>query len=151
MKSNGVLVKLSGSLESHQAALVAAAPANNEIQPLFTVAAEPPSHGQAATAGAAVPPQTWVLVKPRTDGLAAQAAVQHPWDTAHEIRRQLGARALAAEPDLEQAWLPEAPGGENTPAMTAHAEDPSAPDGEKGAPYRPGPHPNWHLDGDSTQ
>ena len=96
MKSNGVLVKLSGSLESHQTALVAAAPANHEIQPLFSVAAEPPSHGQAATTGAAHPPRTWVLVKPRADGLAVQAAVQHPWDTAHEIRRQLGARALAA-------------------------------------------------------
>src|SRR5438132_14328784 len=110
MKSNGVLVKLRGSLESHQAALVAAAPANHEITRLFTVAAEPPFYGQAATAG--VPPRTWVLVKPRAEGMAVQAAVQHPWDTAHEIRRQLGARALAAEPDLEQAWLPEVPGGE---------------------------------------
>ena len=94
MKSTGVLVKLSGSLDSHRAALVAAAPTNHEIKPLFTTAAEPPSHGQAATTAAALPPQTWVLVKPRADGLAAQAAVQHPWDTAHEIRRQLGARAL---------------------------------------------------------
>src|SRR5690242_6606785 len=109
MKSNGVLVKLSGPLDSHRAALAAAAPAEHEILPLFTVAAEPPSHSQAATAAAAMPQNSWVLVRPRVDGLAAQAAVQHPWDTAHAIRRQLGARAVAAEPDLEQACLPELP------------------------------------------
>jgi hypothetical protein len=149
MKSTGVLVKLSGPLDSHRAALAAAAPAEHEIQLLFTVAAEPPVGSQAATA--AVPQHSWVLVKPRADGLAAQAAVQHPWDTAHAIRRQLGARAVAAEPDLEQAWLPEVPGGENTPTMAARAADASAPDGEKGAPYVPGPHPNWHLDDDYTQ
>ena len=148
MKSTGVLVKLSGPLDGHRAALAAAVPAEHEIQPLFTVAAAPPPPGQAA---AAVPQHTWVSVKPRGDGLAAQAAVQHPWDMAHEIRRQLGARALAAEPDLEQAWLPDVPGGENTPARAARAEDPSAPDGEKGAPYVRGPHPNWHLDDDYSQ
>ncbi|HXO89483.1 MAG TPA: S8 family serine peptidase [Stellaceae bacterium] len=148
MKSTGVLVKLSGPLDGHRAALAAAVPAEHEIQPLFTVAAAPPPPGQAA---AAVPQHTWVSVKPRGDGLAEQAAVQHPWDMAHEIRRQLGARALAAEPDLEQAWLPDVPGGENTPARAARAEDPSAPDGEKGAPYVRGPHPNWHLDDDYSQ
>ena len=148
MKSTGVLVKLSGPLDGHRAALAAAVPAEHEIQPLFTVAAAPPPPGQAA---AAVPQHTWVSVKPRGDGLVAQAAVQHPWDMAHEIRRQLGARALAAEPDLEQAWLPDVPGGENTPARAARAEDPSAPDGEKGAPYVRGPHPNWHLDDDYSQ
>src|ERR1700736_5701880 len=148
MKSTGVLVKLSGPLDGHRAALAAAVPAEHEIQPLFTVAPAPPPPGQAA---AAVPQHTWVSVKPRGDGLAAQAAVQHPWDMAHEIRRQLGARALAAEPDLEQAWLPDVPGGENTPARAARAEDPSAPDGEKGAPYVRGPHPNWHLDDDYSQ
>ena len=149
MKSTGVLVKLSGPLDSHRDALAAAAPAGHEIQPLFTVAAAPPSRSQAATAAA--PQHSWVLVKPRADGLAAQAAVEHPWDTAHAIRRQLGARAVAAEPDMEQAWLPEVPGGENTPTMAARAADASAPDGEKGAPYVPGPHPNWHLDDDYTQ
>src|SRR5437899_716731 len=103
MKSTGVLVKLSGPLDSHRDALAAAAPAEHEIQPLFTVAAEPPSRGD-SMAAAAGPQHTWVLVKPRADGLAAQAAVQHPWDTVHAIRRQLGTRALAAEPDLEQVW-----------------------------------------------
>ena len=86
MKSTGVLVELSGPLDSHRAALAAAAPAEHEIQLLFTVAAEPPVGSQAATA--AVPQHSWVLVKQRADGLAAQAAVQHPWDTAHAIRRQ---------------------------------------------------------------
>jgi hypothetical protein len=41
MKSTGVLVKLSGPLDGHRGALAAAAPADHEIQPLFTVAAEP--------------------------------------------------------------------------------------------------------------
>src|ERR1700730_5830991 len=108
MKSTGVLVKLSGPLDGHRAALAAAVPAEHEIQPLFTVAAAPPPP---STATAAVAPHTWLAVKPRGYGLAAQAAVQHPWDMAHEIRRQLGARALAAEPDLEQALVPGVPGG----------------------------------------
>src|SRR4029077_16746531 len=116
MKSTGVLVKLSGPLDSHRDALAAAAPAEHEIQPLFTVAAEPSPRTQAATA-AAVPQHSWVLVKPRADGLAAQGAVQPPWDTAHAIRRQMGARVVAAEPDIEQAWLPETQAGASTPGL----------------------------------
>ena len=42
MKSTGVLVELSGPLDGHRDALAAAAPAEHEILPLFTVAAEPP-------------------------------------------------------------------------------------------------------------
>jgi hypothetical protein len=97
------------------------------------------------------PVHSWVLVKPPTDGLAAQAAVQHPWDTAHEIRRRLGARVLAAEPDLEQVWLPEMPAGRDASVRAGRVEDPTEPDDEKGAPYARGPHPNWHIDDDYTQ
>jgi hypothetical protein len=54
------------------------------------------------------------------------------WTTTHAIRRQLGARVVAAEPDLEQAWLPEVPGGENTPGMAARIADGIAPDVSQG-------------------
>jgi len=107
MKGNGTLVKLAGSLDTHQAAVAAAVPADYEIKPLFTVAPPPPSSKQPAVAAAPAPMHTWGLVQPRTNGVAAQAAVQHPWDAAHEIRRRLGTQVLAAEPDLEQVWLPE--------------------------------------------
>jgi hypothetical protein len=148
MKSNGVLVKLAGPATTH--ALAAAVPADHQVVPLFTVASERRSRTRAA---AASPPHSWVLVKPATSGMAAQAAVQHPWDRAHAIRRQLmltGQSVLAAEPDLEQAWLPEMPGG-NAPAMAARPENATAPDDEMGPPYVPGPHPNWHLDDDYSQ
>src|SRR5260370_1251401 len=154
MKSNGILVKLDGSAASHRAVLAAALPADHEIRPLFTLAAEPPSRKRGAKVAATAARQhTWVLVRLRTDGVAAQAAVQHPWDAAHDMRRQLlakGAAVLTAEPDLEQAWLPVAPGGE-APAMRARAEDPTEPADQIASPYVPGPRPDWHLDDEFTQ
>src|ERR1700736_514378 len=103
MKSTGVLVKLSGPLDGHRAALAAAVPAEHEIQPLFTGAAAPPPPGQAA---AAVPQHTWVSVKPRGDGLVAQAAVQHPWDMAHEIRAHWVPARLLRGPIWSRVWWP---------------------------------------------
>jgi subtilisin family serine protease len=149
MKSNGILVKLDGSVTSHRDAL-AAVPEDHEIKPLFTVAAEPPLPNQAA---ASPNPHMWVSIRPRTDGLAAQAATQHPWDAAHEMRRQLlakGAAVLTAEPDLEQAWLPDTLGGE-APATTARADNPTEPADQVGSPYVLGPRPNWHLGDEFTQ
>ena len=152
MKSNGTLIKLAGSPDAHQTALAAAVPSDYEIKPLFAVTSETRSGNQAAAAAAgSAPTHTWVVVKPRTNGLAAQAAVQHPWDTAHEIRQRLGARVLAAEPDLDQAWIPETPVGGDAPALAARAEDRTEPDGEMGTPYARGPHPNWHIDDDYSQ
>ena len=151
MKGNGTLVKLAGSLDTHQAAVAAAVPADYEIKPLFTVAPPPPSSKQAAVPAAPAPMHTWALVQPRTNGVAAQAAVQHPWDAAHEIRRRLGTQVVAAEPDLEQVWLPEEPIGGDARALAARTEDPTEPDDEKGAPFARGPHPNWHIDDDYSQ
>ena len=95
MKSNGILVKLGGSAADHQAGFAAAVAAGQEIKPLFTVAADPPAGNRAAGAAAALGQQhNWVLIKPRTNGLAAQASTQHPWDEAHDLRRQLLAKGM---------------------------------------------------------
>src|ERR1700736_3744859 len=90
MKSTGVLVKLSGPLDGHRAALAAAVPAEHEIQPLFTVAAAPPPPGQAAAAG---PQHTWVSVRPRGDGLAAAALGYGARDPAPIGRPRVGCGA----------------------------------------------------------
>ena len=50
--------------------------------------------------------------------MAAQAASQHPWDRVHDVRRHFavsGHQVLAAEPDLEQVWVPDPTDG-NRPA-----------------------------------
>src|SRR5258708_3286293 len=102
MKSNGVLLKLAG----RQAALAGMAPPDHEVKPLFTIAADRSAVGQRA-AGVRTE-DSWVLVSPRTEGMAAQAAAQHPWDMVHEVRRHFAARGqtvLTAEPDLDQSWL----------------------------------------------
>ena len=53
MKSNGTLVKLAGSSDTHRAALAAAVPADYEIKPLFTVAPPPPLQQAASRRGGA--------------------------------------------------------------------------------------------------
>jgi subtilisin family serine protease len=147
MKSTGTLVKL---VDPHGgAAAIAAAAPDHEIETLFTVSARQP-----AAAAAAPAPHRWVRVRPRGAASAAtQASVQHPWDAAHEVRRQLqlrGTQVLAVEPDLEQAWLPEPPIATGTPAA-ARAADRTAPDDQMGTPYVRGPGPAWHLEDDFSQ
>jgi hypothetical protein len=154
MKSNGTLVKLADFQASNIAALAAATPAGHDIEPLFTVAADPSSRRQAEIgASARATEHTWVRIRPRTGGPAAQASVQHPWDTVHEIRLRLlsqGKQVIAAEPDLKQVWLSEVPGG-NAPAIAARAEDRPGPYDQAGRPCVPGTRLNWHLDNDFAQ
>jgi hypothetical protein len=96
---------------------------------------------------------SWVLVTPRTEGMAAKAASQNPWDRVHEVRQHFaasGRQVLAAEPDLEQAWPTDASNG-SRPATAAREADRTKPDDQLGLPYAPGPRPNWHIDDDFSQ
>lgn len=152
MKSTGVLLKLAGSAAAAPAAMIGMAPPGHEIKPLFTIAADRPTPGQ-GVAAAERTVDSWVLVQPNTEAMAAQAASQHPWDRVHQVRRHFamsGHQVLAAEPDLEQAWLPDPTDG-NRPAMAAREPDRTKPDDQLGAPYALGPRPNWHVDDDFSQ
>jgi Subtilase family len=150
MKSTGVLLKLAGPLDGGRAAMTGLAPPDHEIKPLFTISNDRPVPGQEL---AAPSEDSWVLVMPRTEGMAAQAASQNPWDRVHEVRRHFaasGRQVLAAEPDLEQVWLPDPTNG-SRPATAAREADRTKPDDQLGPPYAPGPRPNWHIDGDFSQ
>jgi len=128
------------------------APRDHEIKPLFTISADRPASGQ-GVAAAARTEDSWFLVTPRTEGMAAQAASQHTWDRVHEVRRHFaasGRKVLAAEPDLEQVWLSDPTNG-NRPAMAARDAERTKPDDQLGSPYAPGPRPNWHVDEDFSQ
>ena len=148
MKSNGILVKIVD--RPGGAAMAAAAPPGHQIELLFDVPAPLP---RSTATAAAVPVHRWVRVRPMAQGLAA-AATQHPWDVAYQVRRQMqsqGRQVLAAEPDLEQSWLPDPPAGQPAPALVARAENRTAPDDQSGRPYAKGPRPAWHLDDDFSQ
>jgi subtilisin family serine protease len=150
MKSTGVLLKLAGSPDGGRAAMTGLAPPDHEIKPLFTISNDRPFPGQEL---AAPSEDSWVLVTPRTEGMAAQAASQNTWDRVHEVRRHFaasGRQVLAAEPDLEQVWLPDPTNG-SRPATAAREADRTKPDDQLGPPYAPGPRPNWHIDGDFSQ
>src|SRR5947209_5408055 len=110
MKSTGVLVKLAGSPGGRPAALAGMAPADHDVKLLFTISANRPAPGSGVAAARAE--DSWVLVTPRTEAMAARAAAQHPWDMVHEVHRRFaasGQNVLAAEPDFEQIWLPDRP------------------------------------------
>jgi subtilisin family serine protease len=152
MKSTGVLLKLAGSADGKPAAMAGLAPPDHEVRLLFTISAERRAVG-AGLAAAGPTEDSWVLVTPGTEAMAAQAGSQHPWDRVHEVRRQFAARGhqvLAAEPDLEQSWPLDSPDG-SRPAMAARDADPTKPDDQLGPPYAPGPRPNWHLGEDFSQ
>ena len=152
MKSTGVLVKLAGPVAGAPSAMVGLAPPEHQLKPLFTISADQPTPGQ-ALAPAVRTEDSWVLVTPNTPAMAAQAASQNPWDRVHEVRRHFaasGRQVLAAEPDLEQAWVTDPPDG-NRPAMAAREVDRTKPDDQLGAPYAPGPRPNWHVGDDFSQ
>jgi hypothetical protein len=132
--------------------MVGLAPPEHEIKPLFTISADQPTPGQ-RLAPTVRTEDSWVLVTPNTPAMAAQAASQNPWDRVHEVRRHFaasGRQVLAAEPDLEQAWVTDPPDG-NRPAMAAREADRTKPDDQLGAPYAPGPRPNWHVGDDFSQ
>jgi subtilisin family serine protease len=148
MKSTGVLLKLAGSSGGGMAAM---APPDHEIKPLFTITADRPAPGQGLAA--ARTEDSWVLVTPRTEGMAAQATSQNPWDRVHEVRRHFaesGRKVLAAEPDFEQVWLRDPTDGHRL-AMAAREADRTKPDDQLGPPYAPGPRPNWHIGDDFGQ
>ena len=152
MKSTGVLLKLAGSADGRPAAMVGLAPPDHEVKPLFTISPDRPAPGQGA-APASRTEDSWVLVRPSTEAMAAQAASQHPWDRVHQVRQRFAAsghQVLAAEPDLEQVWLPDPTDG-NRPAMAAREADRTKPDDQLGPPYALGPRPNWHVDDDFSQ
>jgi hypothetical protein len=151
MRSTGVLLKLAGSPDGRPPAMAGLAPPDHEVKPLFTIPADRPASGQGVAATGSA--DSWVLVQPNTEAMAAQAASQHPWDRVHDVRHRFAAsghQVLAAEPDLEQAWLPDPTDG-NRPAMAAREADRTKPDDELGPPYAPGPRPNWHIDDDFSQ
>ena len=149
MKSNGTLVKIVE--RPGGVAALAAAPTGHQIETLFQVSAPLPR----GAATAAVPTHRWVRVRPVAPGPAAAAAAQHPWDVAYDVRRQMqsqGVQVLTAEPDLEQAWLPDPPAGRAAPALALAARaDRAAPDDQAGAPYAKGPRPAWYLDDGFSQ
>ncbi|MBV8335440.1 MAG: S8 family serine peptidase [Alphaproteobacteria bacterium] len=152
MKSTGVLVKLAGSANGRPAAMAGLAPPDHEIKPLFTISADRPAAGTGLAAVGRTE-DSWVLVTPSTESMAAQAASQHPWDRVHQVRRHFAARGrevLAAEPDLDQVWLPDPTGG-NRLELAARDADRTKPDDQLGSPYAPGPRPNWHLGDDFSQ
>ena len=152
MKSTGVLLKLAGPVAGAPAAMVGLAPPEHELKPLFTISADQPTPGQ-GLAPAVRTEDSWVLVTPSTPAMAAQAASQNPWDLVHELRRHFaasGGQVLAAEPDLEQSWVTDPPEG-NRPAVAAREADRTKPDDQLGAPYAPGPRPNWHVGDDFSQ
>ncbi len=140
MKSTGVLVKLAGPAAGAPAAMTAAgmtglAPPGHEIKPLFTISADRSAPGQGVSATGRGE-DMWVLVQPNTEAMAAQAASQHPWDRVHDVRRRFavsGHQVLAAEPDLEQVWLPDPTDG-NRPAMAAREAERTKPDDQLGRP-----------------
>jgi subtilisin family serine protease len=152
MKSTGVLLKLAGSADGRPAAMVGLAPPDHEIKPLFTISADRPASGP-GLAPAGRTEDSWVLVTPSTEAMAAQAASQHPWDRVHQVRRHFaasGRQVLAAEPDFEQVW-PLDPPGDNRLAPAARDTDRTKPDDQLGSPYAPGPRPNWHVGDDFSQ
>ena len=157
MKSTGVLVKLAGPAAGAPAAMTGPAmtglaPPGHEIKPLFTISADRSAPGQGVSATGRGE-DMWVLVQPNTEAMAAQAASQHPWDRVHDVRRRFavsGHQVLAAEPDLEQVWMPDPTDG-NRPAMAVREAERTKPDDQLGAPYAPGPRPNWHVDDDFSQ
>ncbi len=149
MKSTGVLLKLAGSPGGRPAALAAMAPAGHDVKPLFTISADRPTLGRGA---ATRTEDSWVLVTPRTEGMAARAEAR-PWDMVYEVHRHFAARGqqvLAAEPDLEQVWRPDRT-DVNPRAMAARETDRTKPDDQLGRPYAPGPKPNWHVGDDFSQ
>jgi subtilisin family serine protease len=152
MKSTGVLLKLAGSADGRPAAMGGLTPPEHEIKPLFTISADRPAP-DAGLAAAVRTEDSWVLVTPSTEAMAAQAASQHPWDRVHEVRHHFtatGHQVLAAEPDFEQAWLLDPPEGNRRP-MAARDADRTKPDDQLGPPYAPGPQPNWHVGEDFSQ
>src|SRR5438132_11664676 len=151
MKSTGVLLKLAGSPGAGPAALAGMAPPDHDVKPLFTISADRPALGPGVAAAPAE--DSWVLVTPRTESMAARAAAQHPWDMVHEVHRHFsasGRTVVAAEPDFEQIWLPEQP-NLNPRSMAASEADRTKPDDQLGRPYAPGPKPNWHVGDDFSQ
>lgn len=145
--SKALLVKVRGSLNATKMKGIAASVGSTGLEEILKI---PAQRGIAGAAGVAAPPgSTWYRA-PLQPGA-------NPWDAAHAMLLQAQGAALAGsagaqiefiEPDIEQAWFPEATHAMQAlgaAACTFHAQDPS---GQKAVAHAGN---DWHLQSQYSQ